>query len=85
MMTHSLLNQTKVHMGTNQKALQSYGSSTGWESTALPCLTRILWCIYTVWTQMVLTKANTLLQLKEVCSHGKDAPEASIPVHASRS
>ena len=42
MTTRSTLNQTKVHMGTNQRALQSYGSGTGWESAALPGLTRIL-------------------------------------------
>ena len=42
MTTHSLLNQTKVHTCTNQKALQSYRSSTGWESAALPGSNRIL-------------------------------------------
>ena len=61
MMAHSSLNQTKVHMGTNQKVLQSYGSVTGWELAALLGLTRILWHVHKVWTWMVLTKANTLL------------------------
>ena len=84
-MIHSSLNQTKVHMGTNQKALQSKGSSTGWESVELLGLARILWHIHVVWMWMVLTKVNTLLQLKEVGSHGKDAPDMSIPAHASRS
>ena len=85
MTTHSLLNQTNVHMGTNRKALHSYECSTGWESAALPGSTRILWHVHSVWTQTVLTQANTLLQSREVGSHGKDAPDVSIPAHASRS
>ena len=85
MMTCSLLNQTKVHTSTNQKALHSYGSSTGWESAALLGLARISWSIHPVWTQTVLTKANALLLLKEVGSHGEDSPDVSIPVHPLRS
>ena len=85
MMTCSSLNQTKVHTGTSQKVLQSYTSGTGWESAALPGLARISWYIHLVWTQMVLTKANALLQLKEVGSHGEDTPDVLIPVHALRS
>ena len=58
MMAHSSLNQTKVHMGTNQKVLQSYSSGTGWESAALPGSTRKSRCIHMVGMPMVLTKTN---------------------------
>ena len=84
-LTRSSLNQTKVHMGTNQKSLQSYGSSTGWESAALPGSARIVWRVHLVWTQMKLSKANALLLLKEVGFHGEDVPDTSIPVCALRS
>ena len=76
----SSLNQTKVHTGTNRKALQSYSSGTGWESMALLGSTRISQSVHTVGMWMVLTKANALLQLKEVGSHGEDAPDTSIHV-----
>ena len=58
--TRNSLNQTKVHMGTNQKALQSYGSGTGWELVALLGSARISWHVHVVWMRVVLTKANTL-------------------------
>ena len=58
--------------------ISKHESGTGWESAALPGSTWILWCIHTVWMRMVLTKAIALLQLKEVGSCGKDAPDTSI-------
>ena len=84
-MACSLLTQTKAHMGTNQKALQSYSSGTGWELAAIQGLTRISQHVHAVWMQTVLTKANALLQLKEVGSHSEEAPDASICACASRS
>ena len=42
-------------------------------------------CIHPVWMQMILTKANTLLQLKEVGSHSEDAQDMLLPVCALRS
>ena len=77
MTTCSSLNQTKVHMGTNQKVLQSYISGTGWESAALPGSTRIscasTWC------------GCGQHLLKKVGSCGKDAPDVLIPAYALRS
>ena len=84
-MTHSSLSQTKVHTGTNQKVLQSYRSGTGWGLAALLGLARIPQLIHLVWTQKILTKANTLLLFKEVGSYGKNAPDMLIPACASRS
>ena len=74
-----------IHLHYTIMVLQSYGSGTGWELAALLGLTRILWHVHMVWTWMVLTKANTLLQLKEVGSHSNHAPDALIPACALRS
>ena len=59
-------------------------------ATASCCITSSWWLvqskelrhIHAVWMQMVITKANALLKLKEVGSHSKDTTRCIDLAHA---